>query len=726
MATKAIEVPSFDYAAFYYPQILEALLLKKRQDVPELTDESEFEPYIQLLRSFAVVGHLNNTLLDMVANEFSLPTAQLVETVRHQLQLIGYNLASASPAGTELVYELARVFSAPFDVIPDSAQAATRNNGNDPVIHFEAIEGVTISRSDRFTSVQSSDGGVFTDRTAAANDGTNFSPWATPTGGDALYFGHDSVMWNQLWFNLVSPALNITGVWEYFDGNVRDTQPSAVVDIGGAQLQFDLTSLLGAFDRRGAAVRVTFNTTGVSEDVLSTWNGSANIATTGLLAQTSPSTVASDYSVGSEWSELGLSAELALADASAGLTIAGELAVNYVLPQTEQANWQKTAINGVTAFWLRFRIVTVSGPTSPVLARCRMDVGRQYVIATATQGRTVSDDPVGSSNGAPNQEFETTRDYFVDGSEIVYVDGEEWTRVDNFLSSGPLDKHYRILLGNNDRATIRMGDGTTGRIPPLGQGNISIDYRFDAALNGNVGANTISVDKTGLTYITKIFNPRQASGWAEAEGASEASLARAKLAGPASLRTKEVALNGDDAVVLAKAFRSTDGTKPFGRATYIEGGFGPKTLELILTGAGGGIPSATHLREIERYFNGDKYAIPPVAKRFVANQEVVAVAFDPHVINVTAHVVAREGVTVEQIVNGLNQILHPDALKSDGLTPEWEYAGRVPVSRLQHVIFKVDEALIEDVDITVPASDVVLSNRSLPVAGAINITISAA
>ena len=721
MASTTITVPSFEFSSFYYAQILEALLVRKRIDVPELTDESDFEPFIQLLRSMALVGHLNNVLLDVVANENTLPTAQLTETVRNMLQLIDYRLASAAPASTELVYELARTFATSTEVIPPRAQAATRGDSETDPIFFEALDGVTVSNTEYFTSVQSSDGGVFTDHTAAAAAPSNFTPWATPATADALYFGHDSVMWTNITVNLVTALANIVGVWEYHDGDLYDVQPALVTNIGGGQLVLDLTTLLGAQDRRGATVRVTLNESGVTEDVVSTWNGSANVATVGLLGQTAPSTVVTDYTIGSAWTELDSS--LSFDDETEGLTVIGPAReVTFDVPQNEIANWRKTTINGVNAFWIRFRVITTSGPTSPTLASCRPDNGKQYVLAAATQGRSATDDPLGSSTGAPNQEFQTSRDYFVDASEVVTVDDEEWTRVDNFLGSSPQDKHYVLSRGDNDRATVRFGDGVTGRIPPLAQGNISIDYRFNAEIDGNVGGNTIVVDKTGLSYVNRLWNPRQAGGWTEAEGASAASLERAKLAGPATLRTKDVALNGDDAIILAQAFRASDGTRPFGRATYIEEGFGPKTIELVLCGSGGVVPTAEHLAELELYFNGDKYSSPPVRSHYVSNQKVYAVAFDPYYVDLDLTVEAPESVTEEQIRNGVVQVVQPEALKADGVTFEWNFGGRVPLSRIQHEVFKVDDQ-ITDVDVDSPASDMVLSARQLPIARTINVTV---
>lgn len=720
MASSIIEVPSFDYSAFYYPQILEALLVRKRIDVPELTDESEFEPFIQLLRSFAIVGHLNNTLLDVVANENTLPTASLVETVRNMLKLIDYDLASASPSSTDLVYELSKVFSAATEVVPALSQASTRA-GTVDAIFFEALTGITVSRTDRFGSVAVIEGG-FSDFTGLANLGFSWSPWVTPISGLSLYFGHDTVMWTATRIAVSSPAINIVGIWEFYEGDLFDVAPTSVTNLGGGVLQFDLTTLLGASDRRGTIVQIALNESGATRTVTSTWTGSANIGTTDLIGQTSPSTTASDYTIGTAWTEFAQDASLSFVDGTSGLTTSGD--VTFALPQSELRNWKKTTVENIEAFWIRFRIISVSTPTSPTLGLCRMDTGKQYAITAVTQGRSVSDDPLGSSTGSASQSFETTRDHFIDNSEVFSVDGEAWTRVDNFLASGSQDKHYTVTLGENDRATINTGDGVQGRIPPVGQGNVSIDYRFNAELDGNVGANTIVVDKTGLTFVNSLFNPRQATGWSEAEGSTDASLAKAKIAGPASLRAKSVALNGDDAETLAVAFTASDGTKPFSRATAIEEGFGPKTVALILVGKGGGIPSTDQLEEIDLYFNGDKFASPPVPKHYVANQEVTAVAYSPRVVDVTGTVTAREGITLAQIVNGLAGFLQPEALRADGVTYEWDFGGTVPISRISKEIFKVDESLVDKVDLV--GSDIALTARELPVLGTVSLTIVSA
>lgn len=715
MAGRELDIPSFDFSGFYYPQILDSLILFKRQNVPELTDESDFEPFIQMLRAVALVGHLNNTLIDLIANESTLPTAQLPETVRNMLRLIGFELRPGTPSGVDMVFQFARTFAADTEVISRAAQTSTEKQGTEPLVFVEVLDPVTVGRTDRIGAVFSDEGGVFSDHTASAVAGSDFVALAAPAVGDKVYFGHLDIMWDVMAVTVTAGIGDVTGVWEFFDGEFGDVAPTSVTNIGGGQLQFDLTSLLGLNNRAGATVRVFVNDTGAFQDVTSQWNGAANIATTGLLGQSSPSVDASDYTVGSQWTEID-----PITDGTAGLTTSGD--VEFALPQDESRNWTKGEINGADGQFIRFRVITVTTPTALTLNLIRIDTGKQYLLAPAVQGRSVSDNPLGSSTGAPNQRFTTSRDHFILNSQIVRVDGVVWTPVLDFLESAAQDEHYVVELGENDRADIVFGDGVTGKIPPIGQGNIRCDFRFGAENDGNVGPNTLIVDKTGLTFVDRQFNPRQAVGWAEAQAASPASLEKAKIEGPASLRTQEVALGPDDLENLTTRFIDANGSSPFGRARAIEEGFGPKTVELVVVARGGGQATLTQLSELDTYFNGDKTVTPPIKKRFVANQTVTSVNFDPRPIDVTATVTAPTGFTSQQIVNRLLEILQPEALRDDGVTFLWEFGAEVPRSRIIHEIFETDPG-ISKVVLTEPATDTQLNSRELPTSGTLSITI---
>ena len=727
-----IEIPAFDFTAFYYPQLLEALLEFKRLNVPELTDESPQEPLIQVLRAMALVGHLNNTLVDLVANESTLPTARLVETVRNMLRLIDYEMASATPAQTDIIFELAQVLSSTVEVLDDFTQVATRGVGGEPARFYEVLDAYLVTRTDRLTKcfrVENDGGGpIYTDFTTEANDVLNpFTAWASPLGGsnlregDSLLFGHSEAMWNEVDIDLNTDGLGIKGTWEYFDGNFSKTIPTLVTD-NGSTLTLNLTDYLGVVDLRGTPIRIKLNETGAFEDRFSYFSGGANkVDTLTLLGQSSPSTTSADYTIGSPWERF-KSLEDATIDALDPFDQDGK--VKYDLPQSLTENWSLGTINGQEAFWMRFRITTVSAPVAPSITRIRIDTDKQFIKRNAVQGRFQSE-TLGSSTGAGDQSFLGSKENFIFGSDELSVNDIVWTRVDNFLTSKPTDRHYRVQLEENDRPNFIFGDGVAGAIPPGGVNNVSVTYRWGAQDDGNVGADTIVVDKSGLALVNSLYNPRPATGWAEAEGASDASLAKAKVAGPATLRVRDVALGPDDAEVLATRAAKIDSTIiGITRARAIEEGFGPKTIELVIVGAGGVLATQTQLDAVSEFFNGNQFSSPVKQKRLVHNQEATAVNYTPKPITITAVVKARGNVTAVQIGNALIRLLQPEALKDDGVSFEWEFGDSVPTSRLIYEIFKVD-ATIYDVDISVPASDVVLLTRELPTPGTLTITVTA-
>lgn len=715
MTSTTIQIPSFNFAGFYYGEIYEALLVYKRLHAPELTDESDVEPAIQFLKAYSLVGHLNNVNMDVLANENTLPTAQLAETVRNMLRLIDYELRPASPAQADIVYQLSRIFTAPTEIIPsEGSQVATKKiNGGDSIT-YEILSGLIVQPTDDLGWFLADENGVFTDYTIEANlpVGFNFTPWVTPAVGDAIYIGHENVMWDKFTINLDTFAANIIGVWEFYDGDFRKTAPTSVTD-NGSTLEFDLTSLLGTNNRQGTKIRVQLNSTVTYEDVYSTWSGTKNIATTSLLGQSSPSVLADDYTIGSDWTIID-----DVIDSTSDLTASGD--VEYTLPQTVTKNWIIGEVDGNEAYWLRYRIVIATTPTAPIFEEVKIG-GKQYILKQATQGETVTEDPLGSSNGLDDQEFLTGKENFIWDSETVTVDSVDWTRVENFLNSSSGDEHYVIKLGTNDRATVLFGGNGKGKIPPVGSGNIKITYRYGGTVDGNVGPETITISKSGLAYTDKVWNPRQAVGWSEAEGATEESLEAAKIEGPASLRVVETAISPDDVADMTKRYQDVDGSYPFSRATGFEEGFGPKTIELVVVARGGGLSTVTQLENLDEYFNGDKYSSPPKRKRVISNQEVVSVNYEQKAIDITATVYGE--ITKEAVENQLTRLLQPEAKKENGVDYEWEFGGVVEPSRINHEIFAIDDEVITNVVVTTPSSTINLNKRELPVVGTLSITI---
>ncbi len=105
-----------------------------------------------------------------------------------------------------------------------------------------------------------------------------------------------------------------------------------------------------------------------------------------------------------------------------------------------------------------------------------------------------------------------------------------WVRyyaVDQFLRSGPHDRHYRI-----DRASgrITFGDGKHGRKPQLsGDDSVRVTYATGGGKRGNVPADTITTLHDSIAFIDGVSNPFPAAGGCDHGTVEEATIRGPKL-----------------------------------------------------------------------------------------------------------------------------------------------------------------------------------------------------
>ena len=811
-----IEIPDFDFSAFYYSDILKALIAFNRQNVPEITDESDEEAFTQITRAFSLVGHLSNVLIDIAATETLLPTARLLESVRAHLKLIDVILDQNKPAAVDAVVELSKLFTTSTNFIPVGTQVATEEGVGLPQIIYEADGDNTIEPTTSFTAIFAFDPGIvqILDNSFDGGDevtilGVSFVPGIDfPIGADIFetvgnlvtafnasqdiaiedeafafqvgdkayinlknldlptipisvtdpgttnfsvrsggfnpnksgesidtgllfdmfdnsiepgsifYLMHQNIMWDAIEFTLNTVGSGIVGVWEFYDGDVSEANPDTVTNLG-SNLELDLTSFLGTADRSGSLVRITYSQNGNFEEVISKFEGGKNIVrTTGLLGQISVSTLASEYLIGSEWNEVS-----DLIDATATFTkIKGK--INYSIPQNLSQNWISKSINTTDGFALRFRVISISAPVSPEINLIDITKGKQFLLFPATQGSSSgnADNPLGSSDGSANQSLTlSVTPILVESLSVELDEGTgftEWTKVENFLNSVQNSKDYVLEVFADDTAKITFGNGIQGKIPSLGVDNIRAFYRVGGDVDGNVGALTITVNKSGIPFVNRVFNPRPAIGHAFKEGSTDEDLARLKIEGPATLRTRNRAITPDDYEFLATQFETIQGSRLVSRALAIEETFGVKTIELVVVGLGGILLSQSQLDSINDFFNGNKSSgIKGVG---LTNHEATAVNYTPNVIDVTATV---EGGNKTQIENAIKSLINPEAKFADGVTNRWDFGDKVPTAIIISEIIAVDPQLIKDVDLTSPAGDVQLGARELPSLGNLNITV---
>lgn len=140
-------------------------------------------------------------------------------------------------------------------------------------------------------------------------------------------------------------------------------------------------------------------------------------------------------------------------------------------------------------------------------------------------------------------DLEVVLDYtpYLDGSAAVSTPSGDYSEVESFLGSGPNDRHFIVLVDQNDRATLRFGNGVNGR-PPTG--TVAARYKTGGGAEGNVDAHRLVVlegafqDVHGHPVQVSATNSAPASG-----GAGRQTIASAKLLAPESLRalTRSVA-----------------------------------------------------------------------------------------------------------------------------------------------------------------------------------------
>lgn len=172
-----------------------------------------------------------------------------------------------------------------------------------------------------------------------------------------------------------------------------------------------------------------------------------------------------------------------------------------------------------------------------------------------------------ASTGAANQRFlldETPA--LNDGSLLVEVDGEIWTKVESFFDSTGMDKHYVVELDDSERLTVIFGDGENGAIPAT-NADLDFTYEIGGGPDGNQIANTITensddfYDLSNTVAFLSFTNPGRMTGGENAE-----SIEQIRFRAPRALKTlsrtvceEDFSINLEDnieGVARARAFSS--------------------------------------------------------------------------------------------------------------------------------------------------------------------------
>lgn len=719
--------PDFQWGAFYYDQILAALLELKRRSWPEHTETDERDPVVQIYRAFAVLGHLQAARLDHVARELMIPTCRLRSSLIALARLVDYQLARASTAQGDLLADVSGNLAGVTDLVKAHSHfgtVATEADAAAVVFEWRSDDALEVGPTGTWRVFQD-DGGVVSELS------TPFTPW--PGGianGDALYFLHESAMWDRQAFAFATPGDELAGYVrrEYYDDS-RIGSPDTVTDNGGT-ISLEVYTLVGTSRADGLPVTVTCLRTGVSETVSSTWGTANEITTSGTLGQVAVSTSAADYEIQTWWPEL---PDVDDETATSGPPLELDGVVSWTLPQEDGRRWAKSTVGTVEGYAWRYRFIALGSlPVEPVFTLSGASGATWSIMLEVEQGQRVVD-RLGSTDGTAGQAFELPRTDLLELVELA-VDGEPWEARIDLLSSSAFDRHFRFREEPDGSWSITFGDGTNGRIP-TSSSEVVATYRVGGVNSGNLGAGELTRDRSGNARLRNVRNPRALTGWIAQEATTDAGLELTREAIPASLRALTRAVTPADYEELAVAWRDSDGDQVVERALAVEEGSGLRTVLLYCVGPGGRALTAAELAELETYFNGELVGLQRIGGVSPANVLADAASYTAVPVDVTATVeVLADFVSgaAAAIAASLEAVLQPTAFRqvlgSDGTWEEsadWQWTWGQTVSRavlLARIVTAVSGVV--NVTLTTPAADVVLGADELPTPGTISITVT--
>lgn len=200
-----------------------------------------------------------------------------------------------------------------------------------------------------------------------------------------------------------------------------------------------------------------------------------------------------------------------------------------------------------------------------------------------------------TSTGLANQEFVLSDTPYLDDSlSIVAADGT-YTQEDDFLSSTSTNRHFTVTVDENDRATVRFGNGINGSIP---SGTITCDYKTGGGSAGNVEAGSITkVDKSytdslGNSQVVTVTNNAAASG-----GDDRETIEQIRVNAPESIRAINRTVSREDYEINAKRVDGVARALMLTSNEREEIDENAGTLYVIPTG--GGTPTQTLLDAVE-------------------------------------------------------------------------------------------------------------------------------
>ena len=280
----------------------------------------------------------------------------------------------------------------------------------------------------------------------------------------------------------------------------------------------------------------------------------------------------------------------------------------------------------------RVKTASVTEPVAfQLLADLTIPAGTSPPTVIGIVEHAESQDELFSSTGLPNQEVVLPATPYLDNSATVSAGNGAYAEVQNFLGSMAIDRHFTVVVDQNDRATIRFGNGVNGQIP---SGTITIGYKTGGGAKGNVEAGALRkvdgrfTDDTGAPVTLSVTNPHPASGGTDRQSSSQI-----RVLAPESIRVLNRTVTREDFEINAR--RLPEVARALMLTSNEDAGIAENTGILFVVPRGGGLPTEA-LKDVVR--NQVTIAYPCTLTFEVSVQDPVYVP-----VNVQATVHLRQG-----------------------------------------------------------------------------------
>jgi len=218
---------------------------------------------------------------------------------------------------------------------------------------------------------------------------------------------------------------------------------------------------------------------------------------------------------------------------------------------------------------------SVSGVKYLVNESAAIEKGQTSISVKCIQGELVRTDI--TSDGSVEQEYLINNTDVENSSDVnnltfrIVIDGAEWSRVDSFIASTNVSKHYRVINDPEGTVTVIFGDNINGLAPESGS-TITIQYVKSAGLNGNVTyadkitqINSTIYDEDETAVTVTVTNSGSFLG-----GDDEEDIEEIRYEAPRVFKTGQRAVNRDDFIAILENYSGVANVNVWGENEEIE------------------------------------------------------------------------------------------------------------------------------------------------------------